>query len=335
MSSRKSDGCAASSSIYERFDPRHYELYRRTWQRYVADGEAIPITEPQLRALYEANPAGASVVAVAERGSEWIGAISAIAASFALPNGSNVNAYQIGDFMVDPNHQGKGLGGELLAELTRFLGALAAPVYTFPNSRSVGIFLKQSYIELRSLPLVAYPLPSAVIAAKLGSGAGARTRELTIEGACEVADELVSRPRRFGALAKSGDYLRWRYARMRSSDAYCFAAVEQAGGKGRALVASRQFRYRGVPVQVVVDVLDDGDSPLPLGAVASIGLRRGGIAGVSNVEPSRARGLPPLSVRIPRRFDPRPACLLVPPNQPAAAALFSDCRFATGDWMGF
>jgi len=326
---------ATSSIIYKNFNPKHYDLFIRTWGPYIAKGEAKPISETQLRLQYEANPAGSSALTIMEEDGVWIGTIAAIATSIITSDGTKRIAYQIGDFMVDPKYQGRGLGGKLLCELTGFLQDVAIFVYTFPNARSIGVFLKQAYLELRCIPVVIYPVLPTAILGKLRWGAKSRVTDLPIEQACKVADDLSARPRAKARIHKSGDYLHWRYGEMRDSSDYSFTLVERPKGAAPSLVVWSLFRYRGIPFQVIVDTLGEGEAGPALCEVASMGMGRGALLGVNNVERGPGWALPPFSVRVPRRFDPRPARLLVRPDDAASKEMFSECLFTTGDWMGF
>lgn len=331
-----SPSLSAVSSVYERFDPRHYDLFMRTWGGFIAKGDARLIREDQLRLLYEANPAGNSLLTTIEENGIWIGAISAIITDLILPDGSHRKAYQIGDFMVDPSQQGRGLGGKLLRDLTRFLAQRGDCVYTFPNIRSIGVFLKQAYLELRSIPLVMYPLWPASLVPGLRFGSKTRAWEVPHEEACRLADQLLTAsPRARGAIAKSGAYLQWRYERMRDPDNYRLLVVEKSGSSSPTVVVWSPFRYRGIMCQVVVDVIGNPGNPPPLCAAARHGMRERALIGVHNMERRSGWSLPPLSIRIPRRYDPRPARLLVPPDDRLSAGIFSMCDFTTGDWMGF
>ncbi len=332
---RGRDSLEAVSFVYEKFDSRHYELFMRTWGGFIAKGDAKQISEEQLRLLYDANPAGASLLAIIEENGVWIGAISAIATEVILPDGSIVRAYQIGDFMVDPAQQGRGLGGKLLRGLTRFLVERGDRVYTFPNIRSIGVFLKQGYLELRSIPLTVYPLWTAMAVQTLRAGRRTRIREISAPEARGIADRLMAAPRSRGAIAKNGAYLAWRYEKMRDPADYRFLAVEQPKRGSTTIVVWSPFRYRGIRAQVVVDLIGDPQVPPTLCEAARSGARADACLGVHNVERRPGWSLPPLSIRVPRKYDPRPARLLVPPEDRASAELFALCDFTTGDWMGF
>ncbi len=287
----------ASSFTYGKFDPRHYDLFTRTWGGYVAKGTAKPLRLDQLKLLYEANPAGSSVVTTIEENGVWIGAISAIATNILRPDGGTTKGYQIGDFMVDPSYQGRGFGGKLLRELTRSLLGMRVAVYTFPNTRSVGVFLKQSYLELKWIPAVTYPLFLSQVADRMSSKS--KVRDIPIDTACRLADELIRSSRPNAIIEKSGAYLRWRYALMRDAGDYTFTFVEPKGDGARSLLVWTLFRYRGIPVQVVVDVLSEGGAGPPLREIGPSGLRKGGWIGINNVEQRPGWKLPPFAVENP------------------------------------
>ena len=239
------------SFLYKQFDPKHYDLFRRTWAGFIAKGNAKRIRQDQLRLLYEANPAGHSFLTIIEFDGAWIGAVSAIATDIILPDRTITKAYQIGDFMVDPIQQGRGLGGLLLRELTTYLSQVRQPVYTFPNTRSIGVFLKQAYKEIRSIPLFAYPLLPAATARRLGLWPKARVREITIIEAGRVADELLDALDGRGSIAKSGPYLHWRYAQMRDQGDYVFSLVDPPGSGPPSVVVWSPFLYRRILIQAV------------------------------------------------------------------------------------
>jgi GNAT superfamily N-acetyltransferase len=323
------------SYMYHRFDIRHYELFQRTWRRFVDQGEAKAISSNQLRLMYEANPAGQSAITVIDDDQRWIGAVSAIPTLVRSADGATATAYQIGDFMVDPDYQGRGIGGKLLGGLTRFLANQGVLVYTFPNSRSIGLFLRQRYLEVRSIPAILYP--TLLAAASAGGSKAVRRKavDVSLDDACRAADELLARRSTAGAIAKSESYLRWRYGLMRNQDDYRFSICEDAVSGASTLLVWTVFTFKQMRVQVVTDAVHVEAMPALLRNVAQSGLRAGALFGLAHVETSLRSKLPPLALAILRRLDPRPASLLVPPNDPPSAALVSECRFVTGDWMGF
>ena len=324
-----------SARIYDRFQTEHHDLFAQTWANLIERGEAKRLTQAQMRCVYECNPSGKSLVTVAEHDGTWAGVIAAIPTTLICRNGTRERAYQIGDFMVHPDWQGHGLGEALLLQLTEALDRLQAPVYTFPNTRSINIFLRKGYRELRSLRTTVFPLlPAAILNRSLFHRDG-RGREISLGSACEIADDLVRAPRARGSIEKSGAYLRWRYGLIRDPQDFVFSLFGAAAGEPRALSVWSRFRYRCVPIQVLVDHVESPEGRIPIGPVAWQGMRRGAWIGACNLEDSEASSAPLLSVRMPTRFDPRPGRLLIRAEDGASAKLFSECRFATGDWMGF
>ena len=300
------------SFVYESFDERHVDLFRRAWSAYVERGEIKPLAPGHLRALYAANPSGASVVTVASQGERWLGLVAGLATDVVLPDGRTERAFQIGDFMVDQAVQRQGIGGRLLEGLLAFLRTQGYAVYTFPNRRSVEVFLRQGFEEIRSLqPLLFAPLPGRWARRRLAAR-GLRARGLTLEQASRLADELANQPRATPEIRKNSRYLRWRYAEMRDSAEFHFLGIETDDGTAAGLVVSTSYRFRGIPFGVVVDVLggDGFREPLHCG----VGLGAGGWVGFSTVERDSDWPAPPLAIELPARFQPRPVRLLVPPG---------------------
>jgi len=285
--------------------------------------------------MYEANPFGKSFLAVAEIDGKWMGTISGIPCDIVRPDGRTVTAYQIGDFMVDPAVQGRGLGHRLLSNLTEILRDGKAPIFTFPNRNSVGIFLRQGYHQLRSIPSVIFPTMVAALVDRLGFREPIRRRNASVEEACSVADLLHEKPSSMVKLAKNGAYVRWRYSKIRDAGNYCFCVLEDSNTGIKCLVVWCRFVFRRISFQIVVDIIGVEEPRSPLGRVAWPALKEGILIGFNNVERQSLRVRTPLSIRVPISLDPRPARLLVPPDDDASSSLFSKCQFTTGDWIGF
>lgn len=317
---------------YECFQQEHHTLFVRTWYELAAKGEAKALSESQLRSVYDKNPAGISHVAVAEHEGRWAGAIAAIPTKMVLLDGTRETAYQIGDFMVDLDWRGHGLGKALLSSLTGALENLK--VYTFPNKRSIRIFLRNGFEEVRSLRTVVYPLRSAS-RTKRGRSAGDQVREVSLDEACKIADLLLRKRSARGGIEKSGEYVKWRYSLIRDSDDFTFSSVAGAEGEPVALAVWSLLRHKGVQMQVLVDHIEAAGEEVPISALAAEGRRRGAFLGVVNLEEWELSSAPPLSIRMPAMFDPRPGTLLVRAIDRDSAKLLAECSFATADWMGF
>ena len=323
--------CAA----YPRLDPAHHRLLTKTWQKFVEAGEAKGMSSEQLKGLYEENPAGESVVAWIEHEGVWVGAISAIATVIRRPDGKRLKSFQIGDFMVDPEWQGQGLGRMLLAALTEFLASCAEPVFTFPNARSIGLFLKAGYSELRRIPSLLYPLFLSVPLGAMIYRDRISVRDVALEEGKVVTDELMEFPRRSAMIDKSGAFIEWRYGLVRNIKDYTFSVVEDQSEGAIGLFVWSVHRYKGIGVQVVVDSLWTNRSSMAPDLIAGRGLSKGAVIGVTYEDPLEKQSGPHLAVSVPRRYEPRPARLLVPPGDSSSEALFRSCAFMTGDWMGF
>jgi len=331
MSQSKPD-IEIEADVYRRFDRAHHDLFVRTWQEHIDAGAGKLVTEEQLRCLYERNPAGDAVVAVAREAGAWVGAVAAIPTNIHLPEGGTTRALQIGDFMVDPRFQGRGLGGRLLASLTRFLKTTEAPVYTFPNHRSIPLFFKQQYSELGYIPARVMPLVPALVVSACAQR-GRAVRVLSLKEAARLADELTKASARPAEIVKDSAYLEWRWSLIRHVEDYRFLRIESKDGAAPTLIVWSRLKYRHIPLQLIVDFVSSGSDVIPIGKVAADGLRQGALMSVCNIE-RRMRASPPLAVRVPIRNDPRQAHLLVPPGDPRSASLFANSRFVMGDWMG-
>lgn len=320
------DQVTISSCLYETYDSRHHNLYVRCWSQHIRAGTGKQVKAEQHRHQYAFNPFGRSFVTVARTGDRWVGAISAIPTR--LIRGSIVQeAFQIGDFMVDAEKQGQGIGFRILKDLTRCLAGSGRPVYTFPNSRSIGLFLKQGYRELRRLPSTLFAIVPGVQFLKRD----AHAEDVPLGDAAALADKLALTDSQPMCLLKDGAYLRWRYAGIRDPSAYRFTVMTPQSGTDEQLLVSTRYRFKGMPFLVLLDVI-------PRKRHESIGLThlQGGLSlGFGHRERDLADFRPRVRMDVPGRFDPRPMRLLVPPNDEGSAELFSACYFTTGDSMGF
>ncbi|MCA9759500.1 MAG: GNAT family N-acetyltransferase [Candidatus Eisenbacteria bacterium] len=319
---------------YSKIDPEHYSLFRATWAPHVDRGQGKMLDPDQLRRFYEENPAGPAVLAVATEGAQWQGAIAGIPTLLDDVDGTVTRAYQIGDFMVHPEAQGKGLGRKLLDALSRELKAMEDPVYTFPNRRSIGLFFRLGYTEVRRLDLLGY---STHLLRSL-SGRRARhieTDRLSLSEACEFADTLgkASGSAQRRGRHKDGGFIDWRYARVRTATDYRFLGIRDRERDGGAILVWTPFKYRGVTVQVIVDSVSWSGETSLVGIAAADAVREGVAAGICNLDRGQRR--PVGAVTVPKRLDPRPGRLLVPGEDPVSMSLAQQATFTTGDWMGF
>src|SRR4029079_2743398 len=91
------------------------------------------------------NPSGGGWVTLAEESGTFVGHVGAIPFRFRREDGSAIVGRQIGCYVVDGAHQGKGIGQAMLADQMRTL-ARSEPdrfPYGYPNLKSLGPLLKQ------------------------------------------------------------------------------------------------------------------------------------------------------------------------------------------------
>ncbi len=239
------------TDYYENFRPEHFELFQRTWSDFVRSGEVQPLAADQLKRCYEENPSGVSILAVARADSRWVGAVSAIPTKLRASGGALHTAYQIGDFMVDPDWQRKGVGTRMLAALTEALLGQSKLVYTFPNPRSIGVFFRHHYEELRHVAgRIMVPLVESCRACSSES-----CEQVSLTQAMEIADTLTQQEQHLLTILKNGDYFQWRYGKMRDSNRYDYWACQSDDGGCDGLLVSMVHRFRGMRFSVLLDAL--------------------------------------------------------------------------------
>ena len=298
----------------------------RCWSQHIRTGTGKQVSAEQHRRVYETNPSGKSLITVARLEDRWVGAVSAIPTNL-VRNSSVRTSLQIGDFMVDAEQQGQGIGFRMLEDLTRCLAQSDRRVYTFPNSRSIGLFLKQGYRELKRLPSTLFGLVPGLPLLKRG----VHSEDLVLADAAAVADKLARAGTLPTSLLKDGAYLRWRYSEIRAPAQYRFTVIRPRSGQGEQLLVSTRYRFKGIPFVVLLDVIPRKRHE----RISLTHLSGGWSLGFGHRERDLADFRPRAGIEASDRFDPRPMRLLVPPQDDGSAELFSECYFTTADSMGF
>lgn len=324
-----------STFVYDKYDNRHHDLFMRTWSKFIATGEAQPIDAEQLRRTYENNPSGASVLAVAELDGNWVGSASAIASTVIHSDGTCERSLQISDVMVDDAAQGKGIGWKLLVSLTSFLAESDELVYTFPNSRSIGLFLKQDYQELRRIPSVVGFIGIDAVLSLLSFSRSSVTRQISLRETCSIADQLLTVERSQACLKKDGAYIDWRYSMIRNEANYRFMVSETPSGEILALNVVCPYKFKGIPFMVVLDAISGKPHHKLRQSLAQTALSERYPFSLFHRDNHTPHSTPLVACGVPIYFDPRPYRLLTPPSDTHSAELFSNCRFTAGDGMGF
>ncbi|HVS19918.1 MAG TPA: hypothetical protein VMT18_15035, partial [Planctomycetota bacterium] len=112
-----------------------------------------------------------------------------------------------------------------------------------------------------------------------------------------------------------------------------FLALERRGDGELALVVLARHRAFGVDFTVLVDGLPDlTDGRLGLALQAARSARPRRPVYVTTNAPWRGG---PASVRVPRRFDPRPVVPFLLPGSESFQPELGGATYVTGDWMSF
>ena len=258
----------------------------------------------------DSNPAGPAWCAMALEDDQCIGNVTAIPMRFIGKRG-----YQIGGFFVDQKHQRKGIGKDLLFEITSELNKKPnAFIYTFPNLRSIEIFYRMGYKFVAKIPT--YILPW-----KRG------TSDLEIKSPSE---KLIEKVKVFhsGGIIRDTKFFEWRYCGPGADTRYKFiTGRSNASIDFVAVITNHQFNK--IPFIVLVDIL--ASSPKYFQAAFRAAQGQGKLTYVNTNIPKRY--LPFFRVSIPDRVNPRPVNLLVYPGDFDGRKISEG--IITGDWLGF
>lgn len=276
-----------------------------------------------------ANPAGGGWVTLAEEGGQYIGHVGAIPFRFRRRDGSAIVGRQIGCYVVDGAHQGKGIGQAMLADQMRTLASSEPDrfLYGYPNLRSLGPLLKLGGREFaRARTRIALP-------ARLSSH-GATIEKIEATTARQVLEEMREPPSKAGAFVRDKAFFRWRFLAEPAASRYAFAVSRRASGEADLLLALAGHTALGRKFTILVDVFPEV-SGTRLGEAVRMARAAGDGKPVYATTNDRwERG--PLSIAVPRRFDPRPVVgILMPVGCEDVLADLAEAPIRTGDWMGF
>ncbi len=260
------------------------------------------------------NPAGPSICATAYERNTPIGIVTAMPMRF-----SSMTGYQVGGFFVDESHQGQGIGKQLLLEITSTLRKNSSSfVYTFPNSRSIGVFYKLGYVLSEKIPT--YIIPNYMFSSKT-------TIPRTAINYSLLRPELFKGQTSNGII-KDELFFNWRYCNSFNKENYKFV-LKKINDKILSICVLRKHKFKGVNFNVLVDIFA---TTKPEFTNAIFECRKLGKPLYINAKIPRSY-LPLLTLQVPDRFNPRPLHLLIYPND-----LNTDLRYRgimTGDWFGF
>ena len=331
MPSSRIDNISFSTFEYQKYDPEHTALYQRTWSQYIESGQGKALTERQIQAYYHQNPHGNALLTIAAHQGSWVGSVAAVPTRCGQSDSEAKLFYQVADFMVDPSFQGQGVGTRLVAHLTEVLSDRNYLTYTFPNTRSSGVFLKNGYRIVREIPTrIFLPQIESII-----QRSDSNLKEISLFDAERAAEELTQANRQHYSIIKDGAYIKWRYTEIRSMEDYQFYVLHSNNNQLHALIVTTVYRFSGVPFLIILDLIVREDSDLSSVFSRNIPGHSPLQLGFSTIDADYPKARIKAGVRVPKRFNPRPVILLSRPNSDPSFDLASSCRFVTADWHGF
>jgi predicted N-acetyltransferase YhbS len=275
------------------------------------------------------NPAGAGWVTLAEEAGTLVGHVGAIPFRFRRRDGATIVGRQIGCYVVDGAHQGKGIGQAMLADQMRTL-ARDEPdrfLYGYPNLKSLGPLLKQGGKEFsRARTRIVLP-------GRSGSHTGPIER-IEATTARQVLEAMPDPPARPSSFVRDKAFFRWRFLAQPAATRYGFAVSRRASGEPDLLLALAEHTALGRKFTILVDVFPEVSGARLGEAVLAARAAGGGKPVYTTTNDRWTSG--PLSIAVPRRFDPRPVVgILMPVGRGDVAADLATAPIRTGDWMGF
>jgi predicted N-acetyltransferase YhbS len=328
------------------FDAQHAPLVEDLAQRAfeAVHQDARPNQNPDFVAyiLGASNPAGASRLALAREGGEVLGCLAAIPARFRRRGAQIVRGHQIGYYFVDHAAQGKGVGSELLTELTESLrGEPDDFVYTFPNPRSIGRFDRLGYERVASTPTIVFPtLPSRNGTARNAAGDTWKAEVVDAASAQQVAMTEVAAWGQDAGFVRDAAYFNWRACGPGADTRYRFLVCRAREGEGCFVAVLARHEMMSLPFTILVDILSQDlrrDYPAAVRLAGRLGTSPLVYANTNLGSPSRhgATRLP-FGLAVPRFANPRPIELLMLPGEgPVTAAELAEGAVMTADWLGF
>lgn len=325
----------------------HSRLFTDTWSEYFAAGAQARIPLETFRNLYENNPAGTPVLALARKGDTWAGAVAAIPFRMLDERNGGFMAYQISDIMVAPAYRRRGIFSRLLKLLTDHLARSSrSVVFVFPNRRSAPGAINCGYRSAGVLPtVIGIPGPAFTFCRLDANGKvyrkfgqpWARYREVDREEAARI---IGGRDTVLPRLVRDGDYLKWRYFQPPGEEKFQFWAIEPVAAGEAFIAVTTRHRYGKREFTVFLETLpQDGGDQRTLAAALLLALGRKQGAGLLYTNETIRGGLlsPAWGLSLPHRLNPRPIELLIYPR-PGNSELeknFLRARFTTADWLGF
>lgn len=341
------------------FQPDHAEVYlelqRRAYSRAPAHSRPRDSAAFLKHVQGAANPAGITRIAAAHSNDECIGSLAAMPVRFRTASGGNATGYRIDYWVVDPAHQGKGIGRRLLAELTESLAPVeTAFVYSLPGQRSFDAFKNMGYVPVTSVPTflyaTGYPLlriPKNRISVPIpDQETGAWEAEfMDLERVRELFQDRLDRKEDLEiGFVRDQAYFTWRYLEPDPLRNYLYVVCRREKGEGFLVVVLARHCLRGLSFTILVDWYSNPPCqgfPVAIKA-ARLGARQGrDLLVYTTTNAARLSRTPtvrsaPFGFSVPSRFNPRIVELVLYSESRAIKKEdLAKSLVTTGDWMGF
>jgi len=302
--------------------------------------------------LSETNPAGTCPVALATINDTIVGCFSAVPGRLQKADGFLITGFQPAFLWVRQTHQRQGVGIALLTHLTSHLSRIPNSfIYTYPNQRSMGAFLKCGYEKVADIKTYIFPnSPSIFRKGNPGSFSiekfpGAPWA-FTVFGTSELETYLgcVKNTRRSAGFMRDAEYLRWRYGSAEYGEKYQFMFGRNATTNDSLVIVTTAHSFSNIRIFIFSDLISatiEEHLPLAVAAVKKLAGQQGFVfvyIETNLFERCREKQFldVPLSFAVPRCMHPRPLSLLMyPGTKTITKEELAQAPVMTGDWQGF
>lgn len=341
------------------FRPEHAEVYLELQRS--AYSHAPAHTRPRDSSAFlkhvqgAASPGGVTRIATAHLNDRCVGSLAAMPVRFRTASGGIVIGYRIDYWVVDPAHQGKGIGRRLLEELTESLASEeSAFVYSLPGQRSFDAFKSLGYVPVTSVPTflyaTGYPLrrirKDRISAPILDRENGAWEAEfMNLE---QVRDLFRDRRGKEEDLeigfVRDPAFFSWRYLEPDPLRNYRYVVCRREKKEGFLVAVLAQHRLRGLGFTILVDWYSNPPSqgfPVAIQAARLEARRAKNFLVYTTTNAARLSRNPPVrgapfGFSVPSRFNPRIVELVLYSKSRAIKKEdLAKSLVTTGDWMGF
>lgn len=288
--------------------------------RYVVERERPKKSQVSkiINTFSETNPAGCSIMAYALVGNMRVACCAAIPFRVHTDFGENIG-YQIGSFFVRNEYHGIGIGTKLVEDLTSFFDKKLF-LFSYPNKRSISIFLKNGYQVAEIIPTFIYL--SGI--ARIISIFNRRDKEIKLLNYKEALDSFDWVGSSSGLIKDKLDFI-WKY----SYDEGIYQIYRINFDNINALIITTEHLFMGIRFRIICDIYRPKKSNIKL-IIKNFSLHIPFFS-ILYLNSSTLKGFTFPFFKIPKKLDPRPIIMV---NR---IANIQNLNFETitSDWMGF